>query len=300
MTRLARCWLLGSLAANLFLGSGPGCHEKPQRLDPLRVYSIGDSISKGFDAWFVGENPAMAWATGTHGPVEIGLGLPYIFTHVQRIAITFGPQGVGVVDGAMTGASYFHGLEQAEAAPPDTTYVTVMLGGNDVCRGDGNEDGEFDVDDIPSVTTMRNWVGRTLDELEANLLPGATVMVVGIPDIKRFRDVALFEKGLLGIDCPLIWETTALGFPCGTLLSPLTTEASRTAVQERNFAYNDVIEEETRLRNFTSERVYFHYASLEEVDLVGEHISSIDCFHPSHLGEALISHVAWESGPFAD
>ena len=49
-----------------------------------------------------------------------------------------------------------------------------------------------------------------------------------------------------------------------------------------------------------SERLYYHFADLENVPIDADDISDLDCFHPSWQGEALISHVVWEQGPFSE
>ncbi len=69
---------------------------------------------------------------------------------------------------------------------------------------------------MPTDQEISAHVQATLAYLDQNLPAGASVVVVGIPDIKRLYDVAISGEGAFGlIDCPAIWQTTALGFPCG-------------------------------------------------------------------------------------
>ena len=82
------------------------------------------------------------------------------------------------------------------------------------------------------------------------------------------------------------------------MLSPDNTEADRLYVQSRNFEYNNIIQANTTNYNLTSDNVYFHYADAMAVAFTGDDISSIDCFHPSDEGEALISQQTWQVGPF--
>jgi hypothetical protein len=51
-------------------------------------------------------------------------------------------------------------------------------------------------------------------------------------------------------------------------------------------------------RNANSRRAYYRFVDLESQPFRGRHISSIDCFHPSEEGEALLSEVLWIAGPF--
>lgn len=266
--------------------------SKPPRLVPSRLYSIGDSITRAFDAWLIADNLAVSWSNGYHGSWEQFLGVPNVNAHNQRITAKYGSSGRRNVIRAANGARWDDALGQAQnVVAEQPTYVTIMLGGNDVCRDE--------IADLPTDAEIRGHVESTLAFLDQNLPAGATVVVVGIPDIKRLHDVAIAEKGVLGINCSTIWQTTALGFPCGSMLSPDNSEADRLYVQSRNFAYNDVIALEVARMQAGSPRVHYHFMDAEAVAFTGDDISSIDCFHPSGDGEALISSLSWAQGPFA-
>ncbi len=274
------------------LALGASCDDKAARRDPLRLYSIGDSITTGFDSWFVADNPAVSWANGFHGFFQDLLGVPDVQSLNQRIGAAFSEAGRRNVMAAENGAKWKDGPEQTEGVASEApTYVTILLGGNDVCRDE--------IADLPTDAELRASVQRTLALLETGLPGGATVHVVGIPDLKRLYDVGVSEEGLLGVDCEAVWATTVLGFPCGSMLSPFNTEADRLYVQQRNFAYNDIIEQEVGAFEASSRRVYFQFTDLESVPFTGDDISSIDCYHPSADGQALIAERAWTDGPFA-
>jgi hypothetical protein len=196
------------------------------------------------------------------------------------------------VIGAANGARWDDALSQAQngigGAP---TYVTVMLGGNDVCRDT--------ILDLPSGEEIQAHVASALAYLDQNLPAGASVVVVGIPDIKRLYDVAISGEGGFGlIDCSAIWQTTALGFPCGSMLSPDNTEADRLYAQSQNELYNGIIELEVRNKKKLSTRVHYTFLPAATTAFSADDISSIDCFHPSGQGEALLSTMTWNSGPF--
>jgi lysophospholipase L1-like esterase len=276
--------------ATLLVGARCGKPKAP-RLEPRRLYSIGDSITTGFDSWFVGDNHAVSWVNGFHGWWQDLLGVPDIDSHNQRIDAAFGDSGRTNVMAAENGARWDDALGQAQGIVAEApTYVTVMLGGNDVCRDE--------IADLPTDEEIRDHVQATLSALHQDLPAGATVLVVGIPNVKLLYDVGLTQGGLLGIDCEAIWATTALGFPCGSMLSADNTEEDRLYVQSRNFAYNDIIEQQTTAWNTISKRVYFHFVDAESIALTGDDISSIDCFHPSAEGQELISALSWQELPF--
>jgi lysophospholipase L1-like esterase len=286
-SRFLRLLLLGWAAGASCLPAAP----KPARLTPLRLYSIGDSITTAFDAWAPADNPALSWVNGFHGAWEEFFDVPDIQSQNQRITAAYGSSGRKNVSAAENGARWDDALDQAQGvitrAP---SYVTILLGGNDVCQDS--------IDDLPSVAELQGHVRATLDFLDLSLPAGATVVVAGIPDLKRLHDVAIVEKGLLGIDCEAIWATTALGFPCGSMLSSDNSESDRLFVQSLNFAYNDTIRTAVNAKNASSRRVYYQFVDLEPVPYTGEHISSIDCFHPSADGQQLLSALIWNAGPF--
>jgi lysophospholipase L1-like esterase len=293
LRRGTRSWRLAKLlllawAAGAACTSGP---KKPPRLDPIRLYSIGDSITTAFDAWAPGDNPAVSWVNGFHGFIEDLLGVPDILSHNQRITDAHGSSGRRNVSAAAHGARWDDALGQANGVASEAPgYVTVMLGGNDVCRDT--------IADLPEVSEIEGHVRATLDFLDLSLPAGASVVVVGIPDIKRLYDVALTEKGALGIDCEDIWETTVLGFPCGSMLSPDNSESDRLFVQQRNFAYNDATRAAVQAKHNVSRRAYYHFIDVENVPFTGDDISSIDCFHPSDEGQERLSEFVWNAGPF--
>lgn len=290
-TRPTLSWLLLVPLSALLSSCGEDA-PKPPRLDPTRLYSIGDSITRGFDAYLPGDGLPVSWVNGSLGFWQQFLGAPNVNSHNQRITTAFGSSGRTNVVGAVNGARWDDALTQAQngigGAP---TYVTILMGGNDVCRDT--------ILDLPTGEEIQAHVASTLQYLDQNLPPGASVVVVGIPDIKRLYDVAISGQGGFGlINCSAIWQTTAIGFPCGSMLSPDNTEADRLYAQNQNKFYNGLIQMEVRKKQSASTRV--HYKFLPAMDTVfnSDDISNIDCFHPSGRGEALLSEMSWTSGPF--
>ena len=292
MTTHARlgCLLLLPVAALL-----AGCDEdapKPARLQPKRLYSIGDSITRAFDAYLPGDDLPLSWVNGSTGFWQQFLGAPNVNAHNQRITAIYGSSGRTNVIGAVNGARWHDALGQAQngigGAP---TYVTIMLGGNDVCRDT--------ILDLPTGEEIQAEVVATLDYLDQNLPAGASVVVVGIPDIKRLYDVAVSGQGAFGlIDCEAIWQTTTLGFPCGSMLSPDNTEADRLYAQSQNQLYNGLIQLEVNNHQKRSTRVHYKFLDASTTAFTADDISTIDCFHPSGQGEALLSSMTWSAGPF--
>jgi lysophospholipase L1-like esterase len=264
----------------------------PGQSTPKRLYSNGDSITRGFDANLPADNLNNSWVNGYYGFWEQLLGLPNVKAHNQRITANFGSSGRTNVIAAVNGARIDDLATQAAgAAGRGTTYATVMLGGNDVCRDS--------IADLPTDAQIEADFRAGMATLLAQLPSNATVQVVGIPNIKRLYDIGK-NKDALGIaDCEVLWAGTVLGFPCGSMLSPFNSEADRLYVQSRNVGYNTILRNVT-LQLDAANPEFLFYADAYNFNFVENEISNIDCFHPSWRGERTLSREIWNQGPFKD
>ena len=260
---------------------------------PTKLYSTGDSITRAFDANIPADNLALSWVNGYHGFWETLFGLPDVKAHNQRIDANWGTAGRVNVMGAQNGARVDDLVAQASgAAGRGITYATVMLGGNDVCRDT--------IADLPTDAQFEADFRAGMDTLLGNLGDGATVQVVAIPNVKRLYDIGL-DKTVLGItDCQTLWQLTALGFPCGSMLSPDNTEADRLYVRQRNIGYNAILAAVTADKAAQYPTKFISYTDVTFTFAFQEgDISNLDCFHPSSSGQRLIAKGTWDTGFFA-
>ncbi len=290
---------LGLAAVGLaFLLALPAAAEKPGRLQPTRIYSTGDSITTAFDSNYLLENPSESWVNGYFGLLQDLLGFENVNSHFQRADAAFGV--VSNVNGARNGADMddFAGQAQAGLAS-NPYYVTLEMGGNDVCK-----------DSFAEVTPPIDYLLQMIDGVQVlepkifgltgGLAPGATVYTASIPDIKQLYDVGKNESGIFGLDCETIWLTTLIGFPCGSMLSPVNTEQDRLNLQQVNLVYNLLLELAANAVNDLSPDQYWDYTwSVWNYQVQGSDISSIDCFHPSSDGQRALSEGTWADGPFS-
>ena len=296
-----------SLALSLFLLAAPFAlalpsaaqATKPGRLQPTRITSIGDSITTAFDSNFILENPSESWVNGYFGFLEDLLGLEDVNSHNQRADAAFGV--ASNVNGGVNGADMDDVFGQAQSAlSSDPYYVTLEMGGNDVCK-----------DDFSEVTTPIDYLLQLIDGMEVldpapfgltgtGLTPGATVYLASVPDVKQLYDVGKNQSGLFGIDCETIWAATLIGFPCGSMLSPLNTEQDRLNLQQVNLVYNLLLELAADALDQLSSDVYWEYTwAVWNYQIQPQDISSIDCFHPSSDGQRALSEGTWADGPFS-
>jgi len=290
-----------TLAAGLTIASfasAEGVAERPARLLPTRIFSIGDSLSVAFDSNFILENPSESWVNGYFGFFEGLFGLEDVNSHHQRIEAAFGGVGLNGV-GAVAGADMDDMVGQAQqAVAADPYYVTVALGGNDVCA-----------DDFSLATPILDYALQFIDGVlvldpglagvGGGLTPGSTVYVTAVVDVKQLYDVGKDATGLFGLDCETIWLTSLIGFPCATVVSPFGTEETRAYAQLLAFAYNSLLELVVDAVEPLSMLYWdFTWAPFNIQGTTAD-ISSIDCFHLSSAGQRKMSEATWADGPFS-
>ncbi len=258
---------------------------------PRVVAAIGDSITQASGAaragegWFDvspgGTEPERSWATGT------AVGLDSILQRLETV--TDGP--VAGVNLAQNGARIADALGQVGRTPPTAELVTILLGGNDLCRPD-----------LASMADPDLFERRFREALTrlAEQHPAALVQVSGIPDIYRLWEVLRDDPIAVAV-----WNGTSLFpplVPCQSLLANATSDAPadqqrREAVRAHGLELNrrlaEVCGELPRCRH--DDGALWSYTN-DPARFEEEHISHIDFFHPSFQGQRELARVAWESG----
>ncbi len=264
----------------------------PTQQAPTRLYSIGDSITRAFDADLPADNLHLSWVNGTHNFLSSLLGFPNVQSHHQRVVANFGSAGVRNRIAAQNGNRVGHMVDQVEGMSGRENYVTVLLGGNDVCKDR--------IEELPTDEVFAYTFAEGLVALLEKLEPGATVQVAAIPDVKRLYEIGIDKRALGVVDCSLLWQATALGFPCGSMLSPENSEADREYVSQRNAGYNVIMHYLTLLGALSYPHLYVSFTDVTfTFPFTQDHVSNIDCYHPSADGQALISEGTWNAGFFS-
>jgi len=269
-------------------------YAKDPQLVPKRLASTGDSISAGIDVEYYGQNANASWVNGYYGFWQWLLGLTNVKSHNQRITANWGSWGRKNYMDAVSGADIFDLPGQtAQAVSQSAQYVTVFMGHNDVCQNHPWE--------IPSDATFEANLRAGMENLKNGLPAGATVYVLAIVDIRQLYEVAKDKEALGILDCEILWATTLLGwFPCGTMLSPLNTEADRQYTRSRNIAFNNILEQVTAEYQANDPHHHYYFSSLPFVyPFVEGDVSDLDCFHPFAQGQTTLSRESWNDGPFS-
>lgn len=266
----ARAFLLVALAlaAGGCTGAGPA-EEKPFRVD--RMAALGDSITTAANAdGRVGDRPQHSWATGLHANDSV-------LSHHERLLAQL-DEG-GALNLARGGARMADLPRQAErAVAHQARYVTILMGGNDVCAAT--------VRGMTPVDAYRRHFRAAAQTLVGGLPDGAVVLVLSVPDLTQVRE--------LHWDNPharFVWRTFGL---CQALLGERATPEDVEAVRSRIVAYNAMLREESAASGFR-----FDDEALFRAEQRAEDVSPLDFFHPSVEGQRRIADVAWKAGPFA-
>ncbi|WKX70156.1 SGNH/GDSL hydrolase family protein [Streptomyces sp. XD-27] len=234
---------------------------------PRSLASVGDSISRGFDACSVLKDcPEVSWATGTE---------------VDSLARRLRPSGGGEVrswNHAKTGALMADLPAQMRAATAhEPELVTVLIGANDACRDS--------VDDMTPTADFRADFTTALTSLR-RALPKTQVYVASVPDLKR-----LWSQGRNNLFGRQVWK---LGI-CPSMLKDSTADDAasverRRQVEDRVDAYNaalkDVCGKDPRCRY--DDAVHNYRFTTDE-------LSKWDWFHPSKEGQQALADMAYRT-----
>ena len=292
---------LAALALAGLLATPCLAQVKPPRREPLRLSSLGDSITEAVNAeeidplnFGLSRNRWASWANGYTKDWSSLLDRTNVNSHRQRIDEQFGEDGRKNKSPAKTGADSEDLLKQAmKAVKNQADYVPILMGQNDIC-GD-------DFSDIPTDDEFTANIRAGLDVLRAGLPPGATVYILGIVDIYHLWEIGDDLDALGIIECNDLWEALASdAIPCATMLDPDLTEAERLQTRDRIIGFNAILAALAAEYDAADTQHYWQFGDTTfTTDFDEDHVSSIDCFHPSAEGQTLIAEETWGTGPFA-
>ncbi len=238
---------------------------------PASMAAVGDSITQAASSGgsLGADYPNNSWSTGSSSTVN---------SHLLRLRA----EGASVtatnlsVSGAKV-AGLRAQMDNAVAIKPD--YLTVLIGGNDLCTptvDDMTLPDDFRADFVTAMNTLTTGSS------------GTNVYVVSIPEVWQLWN--LFKNSFWA---RFVWSSASI---CQSLLAnPTSTqpadELRRQEVRDRNAAYNfilaDVCSDYARCR-FDNKAVF--NTQLAKSDVSG------DYFHPSASGQARLSDVSWGAG----
>lgn len=235
--------------------------------------AVGDSITQAASTGgsLGADAPQNSWSTGTNSTVN---------SHAMRLGVTASAYNRSV-SGAKV-ADLPGQMARVVELSPDPGYVTVLIGGNDLCTPT--------VADMTSVDAFRDSFTAAMTTIR-DQSPGTYVYVVSIPDVWQLWN--LFKGSFWA---RLVWASAGI---CQSLLAnPTSTqpadEARREQVRQRNRDFNLVMEgicesDAFRPRCRFDDHAAFNYQFARN-DVSG------DYFHPSLAGQANLASVSWNAG----
>jgi lysophospholipase L1-like esterase len=227
---------------------------------PTHMATVGDSLSSGFAC--TGGALVCSWATGTA-----------IQSHATRINAL--RSGLQVLNVASPGAPVAGFAWQAAAVieeQPDTDYVTVLFGGNDVC---------YPPDGETSPTVFRQQFRDGLSRLRDGL-PGVRILVVSIPDFSSIQ-LALLAAGRSWTFCDRYFDNP-------TSEDPADVQRREEVLSELRTFNTIMVDECALVEGCKSDELalFRHQWTAEEI--------AGDGIHFSDEGEKVVSAISWDAG----
>ncbi len=257
-----------SLVSILCLAISPALFAENTK--SFTMAALGDSISVAFNSNEWGLNDTESWAVGFDSGVN---------SHFERLLALKGDD-VEAENFAKSGATSDDLARQtAEAIEINPDYVTLLMGGNDLCHKASLTQGGT------VLSTFKENVEKSVDALIA-ANPAVKILLVPVPDLYQ-----LWKLGKDSTSCRLVWRLSGV---CGPLLGSSRTDAERQMfvqnLQTLNASLADIAK--ARPSNVKMD------PALASTTFSMTDVSSLDCFHPSTEGQALISRMSWETGWF--
>jgi lysophospholipase L1-like esterase len=268
MPARSRSLVAAVLAALVLVGLGvaPAGPAQAALERPTRMASLGDSITRGFNACgFYFDCTSRSWSTGSYSSVN---------SHYRRLNAV---RSLSAYNDAKTGARINALPGQATTAVSQgATYATVLLGANDACTSSPST--------MTSVDSFRTSARSGLRTLANGGV--RTIFVSSIPNIYQ-----LWQVGKSSSSARLAWSVYGI---CQSMLkNPTSTQQAdvdrRGFVRQRVVDYNTVLAQECAAVAgcvFDGNAVFSYAFSLSQ-------LSTWDYFHPNTSGQAVLSSVTW-------
>jgi lysophospholipase L1-like esterase len=238
---------------------------------PSSMASTGDSLTRaagtGFLPWT--DNPAGSWSTGTDSSVN---------SHYLRLlALSPKIRGKNYND-ARSGAKMGELASQMGAAVGQKVgYVTVEMGGNDVCASSESA--------MTSVATYRSQFQAGMDRVTTGL-PSVKVFVASVPNIHHLW--VLYHDDLAA---QVAWGVFGV---CQSMLANPTSTAQadvdrRARVLQRIRDYNTALAEVCAQYR----QCRFDGGAAFDAQFTKADVLHFDYFHPSLSGQAKLAAGTW-------
>lgn len=236
--------------------------------------AIGDSISTGFNSYHILSERDGNWSTGSGK-------YPDFESHKMKLEklLKRPVSAVNVAIPGTTSNSLKFQVKKLLRRAPKLDYVTFLIGANDACRWDNDYQEDLE--------KYEENVSLAMNKLTtAN--PKVKILLVPIPDMNR-----LYELGKDKNKCQRVWKLIPL---CDPLFKKKLTD------NERDLFSHKVKDINLKLKDISAKypNNVFYYDFIADIQYDEEHVSEIDCFHPSPYGQKMISEFTFNRDLFTE
>jgi lysophospholipase L1-like esterase len=241
---------------------------------PNSMASTGDSITQAYNTGFIPftDNPSASWSTGSDSTVN---------SHYSRLlALNPAISGHAYNDSRSGARMVDLNGQMATVVGQHVDYVTVLMGGNDVCQPT--------VAQMTSVDDFRTQFTAAMTTITSGS-PAAKVYVVSIPNVYQ-----LWATLKDNATARFVWSI--FGICQSMLANPLST--SKRDVRRRD----QVLQREIKF-NTVLEQVCGHYPQCRfdgnatfNSAFPASDVSTRDYFHPSLAGQRDLAAGTWSAG----
>ena len=269
--------LIVLLAAGLLIALSLPASVGAARPLPNSMAAAGDSITRAFNTcrFPFTDCPANSWSTGTSTTVQSH----YLRIHAENRKIrgkNYNDARSGADMGDLPG-------QMATIAGRNVDYVTVQMGGNDLCTSS--------VETMTSVESFSASFTAAMDTITASPTV-STVYVTSIPDVYH-----LWELFHGNSTARATWDRWDI---CQSLLAnPSSTDPAdverRAEVRQRNVELNQALE--AICAQYAPECVWDGW-TVFCTPFAAADVTTRDYFHPSVTGQKNLAAASWGAGPF--
>jgi lysophospholipase L1-like esterase len=241
---------------------------------PNSMASTGDSITQAYNTGFFPftDNPSASWSTGTDSSVN---------SHYLRL-LALNPAISGQAHNDSRSGARMVDLngQMATVVGQHVDYVTVLMGGNDVCQPT--------VAQMTSVDDFRAQFTAAMTTVTTGS-PAARVYIVSIPNVYQLWSTLKDNAA-----ARFVWSI--FGVCQSMLANPLSTSKRdvrrRDQVLQREIKFNTVLEQVCS--NYPQCR--FDGNAVFNFAFPASDVSTRDYFHPSLAGQHDLAAGSWSAG----
>jgi lysophospholipase L1-like esterase len=232
---------------------------------PNSMAAVGDSLSQAYNVQYpnFGDNPQYSWSTGTD---------PAVNSQYQRL-LAINPNIAGKAYNYSVSGSRMEHLDGQlkQAAARKVEYVTVLMGGNDLCKSTIAAMTPTNVFQAQFAQAMANFTATN---------PRARIFVSSIPSVYQLWSALKDDP-----TAQYVWQTYGV---CQSMLSMNNTEADRQRVDRQQQAYNRALATVcAKYDQCQSDNNAVYNFKTPAADF-----SNIDYFHPNLNGQNDLAEVS--------